>query len=118
MRTRAPSRGAQSEAPQIPVTALRHFSEANATVFHLATVTFQTDGASCGYFHGGLQHFAIAQTVCLTSPDTHLDLVPVTLPIILELVVRACQQVITALELFTSNENPTVRVGRSTKLQP
>src|SRR6266540_2400526 len=79
-----------------PERLIRYFFDADAAVFHLAAVAFQTDGACRGKFHRGFQYLAVAQAVSRAVCHGDFNFVPVARPVIPEIFVGASEGVIAA----------------------
>jgi len=78
--------------------------QADPAVFHLTTITFQPDGASHGKFECLFKDFSVAGAVC--HAIAHLDdqFIPFLGAVMFQVLIRARQGVVAALELWASNE--------------
>src|SRR5258706_1644802 len=94
-----------------------HFFYSDAPIFHLPTVAFDADGAGRRKFVGGFQDFAVAEAVGHAIFDGDFDFVPVASAIVLQILIRAGERVITALQLPAAEEDAAVRIRRRAKFE-
>ena len=73
--------------------------DANSPILHLAAVAFDADRAGRGQIKGLFQHFAVARAMGFVATDRDDELIPVLRFVILEVLVRAGERVVAALEL-------------------
>src|SRR6185369_8258179 len=93
------------------------FLKTNMSIFHLATIAFETYRSRGGDFVCSLQHLPIASAICGVTLDRDHNFVPILGFIILEVFVRSSERIIATLKLRFANEYATVRIGCGSKLQ-
>gem|GEM_PF-4431918 len=93
------------------------FHDADAAVFHLTPVSFETDGAGGGYFHIGIEDFAVAGAVSRIPFHSDDHFIPVLRFVIFQIFIRSGQRIISALELGFPDEDPTVRIWSGSEFQ-
>jgi len=95
----------------------REYGDTEATVFHLAAVALETDGTGGWHGQGGFEDFAVTGAMGEIIGDDDLDLIPILGPVMLEGLVGAGEEVVSALELRFSDEDAAVGVGGGTEFQ-
>src|ERR1039457_1715520 len=73
---------------------LRQFLQADAAIFHLTTVTFQSNGAVCGNLQRGFEEFVVAGAVRLAAVYGDNNFIPILRLVTCELLVRPGDEVV------------------------
>src|SRR5437867_2265456 len=78
--------------------------QANASIFHLASVAFETDTAGGGKFQSCLEHLTVANTVRDTVLYGDFNFIPILWSVLFKLFVGTGYEVITNLKLGLAEE--------------